>query len=143
MLEQLAEQIGVRDLVTFEGARPHHACIEAVARAGMFVLPCRTAGNGDKDGIPVVLMEAMAASRPVICGDLPTIRELIAHEQTGLLVPPNQVAPLVIAMRRIAMDGKLSNMLAANARESIEREFSDEINLDRLCEALDGARQHA
>lgn len=136
-LELLVDEIGVRALVQFEGARPHAACLEAIAGAGMFVLPCRTAANGDKDGIPVVLMEAMAAARPVICGDLPTIRELVTNERTGLLVHPNEVDALVDAMARIANDGNFAGSLGANARTLIQTEFSDEINLARLCAAID------
>ena len=136
-LEQLVDDIGIRARVQFEGARPHAACLEAIAGAGMFVLPCRTASNGDKDGIPVVLMEAMAAARPVICGELPTIRELVANEETGLLVQPNEVDPLVAAMRRIADDSDLADKLGSNARKFIECEFSDSLNLERLCKAFD------
>ena len=142
-LEQLAKQTGIQHLVTFEGARPHDACLQAIATAGMFVLPCRTATDGNKDGIPVVLIEAMAASRPVICGDLPTIRELVSDGQTGLLVPPEEVAPLVFAMRRIASDSEFGDTLAANARAHVELEFSDQLNLDRLCQAFDRTGQRA
>ena len=139
-LEQLVDQLGMRALVQFDGARPHVACLEAIAGAGMFVLPCRTAADGDKDGIPVVLMEAMAAARPVICGDLPTIRELVTNEETGLLVPPNEVDPIVDAMRRIANDGHFADRLGADARNLIQHEFSDQLNLDRLCRAIDQAK---
>lgn len=138
-LERLARDIGIDQSVTFEGAKPHKDCLEAIGGAGMFVLPCRTAANGDKDGIPVVLMEAMAASRAVIGGDLPTIRELITDGQTGLLVRPNEEEGLVAAMRQIASDDGLAGSLGTNARRHIEREFSDRVNLDRLCAAFDHA----
>ncbi|MDB5581798.1 MAG: glycosyl transferase group 1 [Bradyrhizobium sp.] len=138
-LEQLVRSEGLGDRVIFEGARPHAFCLAAIARSGMFVLPCRTAGNGDKDGIPVVLMEAMAAARAVIGGDLPTIRELIEDGETGLLVEPDQEKELILAMRRVAASGDFAKSLGAKARAFVEREFSDEVNLDRLCEALDRA----
>ncbi|CAN5290803.1 glycosyltransferase [soil metagenome] len=138
-LETLADGLGVSDRVTFEGARPHGECLAAIATSGMFVLPCRTAANGDKDGIPVVLMEAMAAARPVIGGDLPTIRELISDGETGLLVQPNDPEAIVAAMERIAADGEFAAQLGAQARIWIAREFSDDVNLDRLCTALNGA----
>jgi glycosyltransferase involved in cell wall biosynthesis len=138
-LEQLVRSAGLEGWVVFEGARPHAFCLEAIARCGMFVLPCRTAGNGDKDGIPVVLMEAMAAARAVIGGDLPTIRELIDDGETGLLVQPDQEKDLILAMRRVAANGDFAKSLGTKARAFVEREFSDEINLDRLCEALDRA----
>ncbi|MDB5577987.1 MAG: glycosyl transferase group 1 [Bradyrhizobium sp.] len=138
-LEQLVATFGVSGLVTFEGAQPHARCLAVIARSGMFVLPCRTARNGDKDGIPVVLMEAMAAARPVVGGDLPTIRELIDDGETGLLVEPDHEGALMTAMRRIASNGDFAKELGINARAFVQREFSDEVNLDRLCAALERA----
>jgi len=138
-LEALAQQLGIADRVTFAGAMPHSACLAAVGAAGIFVLPCRTAANGDQDGIPVALMEAMAASRPVICGDLPTIRELVQDRQSGLLVSQGDSDALAAAIRSVAGDDRLAAELGANARASVAYEFSDGINLDRLCAALDRA----
>ena len=140
-LERLAQELGVERLVKFEGSRPHNSCLAAIATAGMFILPCRTAINGDQDGIPVVLMEAMAAICPVICGDLPTIRELVRHGETGLLVPPNDCTALVSAMQRLAKDDQYATTLGTQARHHIEAEFSDDINLARLCSAFDRAQQ--
>jgi glycosyltransferase involved in cell wall biosynthesis len=136
-LECQVGELGLSDTVSFEGARPHRWCLGAIAASGMFVLPCRTAENGDQDGIPVVLMEAMAAARPVIAGDLPTLRELVRHGETGLTVDPSRNDQLVAAMRRIATDTEYAQKLGANARAFVEREFSDEVNLDRLCDAFD------
>lgn len=136
-LEVLANTLGIEHRVAFEGARPHSACLSAIAVAGMFVLPCRTSSNGDQDGIPVALMEAMAASRPVICGDLPTIRELVQDGQSGLLVPQGDSAGLAAAIARVAGDDQLADRLGACAKKRVEAEFSDAVNLDRLCAAFD------
>ena len=131
-LEALAAQLGVANRITFEGARPHAACLAAIAEAGLFVLQCRTAANGDMDGIPVVLMEAMAAGRAVVAGDLPAIRELIDHDHSGLLVTPNDPAALAQAFQRLIADPALRRKFAERARSRIEMEFSDSVNLDRL-----------
>lgn len=131
-LTALAAQLGVAHRITFEGARPHIACLAAIAEAGLFVLPCRTAANGDMDGIPVVLMEAMAAGRAVVAGDLPAIRELIDHDHSGLLVTPNDPAALAQAIQRLIADSALRRKFAERARSRIEMEFSDSVNLDRL-----------
>lgn len=136
-LEMQAEKLGIMDRVRFEGARPHRDCLAAIAGAGMFVLPCRTAANGDQDGIPVVLMEAMAASTPVICGSLPTIGELVSDGENGLLVPPGDFGQLARAMERVAGDSAFARRLGIRARERVEVEFSDAINLDRLCAAFE------
>lgn len=139
-LEARARRLGVAERVVFEGPQPHGRCLEAIADSGLFVLPCRTAANGDKDGIPVVLMEAMAAARAVIAGDLPAIRELIEDEISGLLVVPDDAAALASAIGRLAGDDHLRRTLGAKARSHIETEFSDAVNLDRLCAAFDRAR---
>lgn len=138
-LEQLAAQSGVAERVLFEGARPHASCLAAMATAGMVVLPCRTADNRDRDGIPVVLMEAMAAGRAVIAGDLPTIRELVYDGENGLLTPPDDAATLAAVIRRLAGDAPLRRMLGTAARETVAREFADDINLDRLEAAFDAS----
>ena len=137
-LEAQVAALGLADSVVLEGARPHGACLAAIAGAGMFVLPCRTATNNDRDGIPVVLMEAMAAARPVIAGALPTIGELVADGESGLVVPPDDVAALAAAIRRLAGDAALRARLAQGARTRVAAEFSDAVNLDRLEAAFDG-----
>jgi glycosyltransferase involved in cell wall biosynthesis len=142
-LEALAARLGVADRIAFEGARPHPSCLAATAEAGLFVLPCRTAANGDMDGIPVVLMEAMAAGRAVIAGDLPAIRELIDHDRSGLLVAPNDPAALAQAIQRLVADAALRRTFAERARSRIEAEFSDSVNLDRLVAAFEHARATA
>ena len=142
-LERLALETGSGERISFEGARPHPYCLDAISHAGMFALPCRTALDGDRDGIPVVLMEAMAAARPVISGDLPSIRDLVSDGTTGILVRPDRVDDLISAIERIAGDEGLAMALGAKAREHVASEFSDEVNLARLENAFDNARMLA
>lgn len=142
-LQALADRLGLADRITFDGAHSHHYCLGATSTAGLFVLPCRTAANGDMDGIPVVLMEAMAAGRAVIAGDLATIRELIEDDASGLLVAPNDHDALVKAIERLIGDAGLRRTFATRARARIEDEFSDRVNLDRLIAAFDRAEAAA
>lgn len=79
-----------------------HAVPAVLARAGVFVLPCRIAANGDRDGLPVALMEAMAAGLPVIATAVAGIPELV-DDTVGWLVPPDDPERLGAAMRE-AMD---------------------------------------
>jgi glycosyltransferase involved in cell wall biosynthesis len=150
-LEAIAAELQVADRVHFGGARPHADCLAAIATAGIFALPCRTAANGDQDGIPVVLMEAMAASRAVIAGDLPAIRELIgagehgseSGGETGLLVPPDNESALAAALARLVGDPGLRAQMGAAARVKIAEEFSDQVNWQRLAAAVDMAQGEA
>lgn len=136
-LEALAAELGVP--VRFEGAQPHAVCLAAIRASGLFVLPCRTAGNGDRDGIPVVLMEAMAAGRAVIAGDLDAIRELIADGVSGVLVRPDDPHAIASAMFTLIADPLRRERLGDAARARVAEEFSDETNLSRLGHALDQA----
>lgn len=138
-LRSLAAELGIADRVDFDGAQPHAACLAAIATAGMFVLPCRTAANGDRDGIPVVLMEAMAAGRAVIAGDLPAIRELVPGPDAGILVAPDDPAAIAGAITALAADPARRAAMGQAARAHVAAEFSDAVNLDRLSAALDAA----
>jgi colanic acid/amylovoran biosynthesis glycosyltransferase len=142
-LEALADELGITDRVEFLGPRPHHECLQLIRGAALFVLPCRTATSGDRDGIPVVLMEAMAAGRPVIAGELPTIMELVEEGRTGLLVPPDDAGALAAAIERLLADPELRQRLGSEARARVTAEFSDSVNLDRLEQAIAKAAEAA
>jgi glycosyltransferase involved in cell wall biosynthesis len=103
-----------------------------LADADVLALPCRDDAKGDRDGIPVVLMEAMACGLPVVSGDLPAIRELIDDGVSGLLVPGSQADALADALAKLAADPDLRRKLGAAGRRKIEAEFSLTTNIDRL-----------
>ncbi len=135
-LEALGAAEGVADRVVFEGARGNPEVAAAMGEADVFVLPCRVAADGDKDGIPVVLMEAMARGLPVISGDLETIRELVVPGETGWMVPAGDVDALVAAIREVCGDREEREVRVQAARDRVEREFFLDPNIDRLCNAL-------
>jgi glycosyltransferase involved in cell wall biosynthesis len=76
------------------------------------------------EGVPRVLMEACAAGVPIVASDIPGVRELIEHEQSGLLVPPRQRLPLARALERICADAALRRRLADGAQRVIARDFT-------------------
>lgn len=80
------------------GLRPTPEIVALYQSASMFVLPCRVAPDGDRDGVPVAMMEAMAAGLPVITTSLPGLEELV-DEGTGWIVPPDDEQALVEALR--------------------------------------------
>lgn len=117
--------------VTFLGSVSNDRVHQLLRETDVFALPCRVDRNGDKDGIPVVLMEAMAAAVPVVAGDLEAIRELVKHDQTGLLVDGTQPAEVAAAMGRLA-DPSLRESLGQRGRDRVTQEFSIGVNVDRL-----------
>ncbi len=137
-LVQMAADLRLADRVTWLGAVDNDRVPALLSAADVVVLPCRTDARGDRDGIPVALIEAMAAGVPVIAGDLPAIRELVEHNTTGLLVDgadPASVAQALQLMRSVDLRKRLAS---AGARHAAA-EFSQEINIDRLEAALDAA----
>lgn len=131
-LRALADELNITDRVTFAGAQPNHVVREMMGTASVFVLPCRQAADGDRDGIPVVLMEAMARRVCVVSGDLETIRELVADNQTGVMVAPGSVDELARALLSLARDPAERERLAEAGRARVAQEFSLSVNLDRL-----------
>ena len=138
-LVALAQAEGVADRVDFLGALPHAQALALIWSGAIFALPCRTSSTGDRDGIPVVLMEAMAAGKPVIAGRLETIAELVEDGVGGLLVPPDDVPALTEALRRLVDEPGAGRAMGLAGRQRVADEFSDEINWDRLEAAIDAA----
>jgi colanic acid/amylovoran biosynthesis glycosyltransferase len=139
-LAALAQAEGVADRIDFLGAKPHGEALAAIRSGAIFALPCRTSSTGDRDGIPVVLMEAMAAGKPVIAGRLETIAELVEDGESGLLVPPDDVDALTRALQALVDDPARGKKMGLAGRKRVDEEFSDAINWDRLEAAIDAAK---
>lgn len=122
--------------VFFTGAVANRDVSALMAQNDVFALPCRVSEDGDRDGIPVALMEAMAAGVCVVAGDLPTIRELIDSGKNGVLIPPNDIDALADCLENLVKDPKFRGALCAEGRQKIEEEFSSSKNLDRILAAF-------
>ncbi|MFA9432462.1 glycosyltransferase [Egicoccus sp. AB-alg2] len=125
---------GLQDVVTLTGALPPSEVVERYARSSAFVLPCVTAADGDRDGIPNALLEAMAMELPVVSTHHSGIPEAVEHERTGLLVPPGDTAALTDAVARLLDDPDLRRRLGGRARASVLQAFDIEANGRRLLE---------
>jgi colanic acid/amylovoran biosynthesis glycosyltransferase len=129
---------GLSGRVELLGARPHEEIPELLAAATAMVLPSVRARDGQMEGIPVALMEAMAAGVPVIATRLSGIPELVADGETGLLVPERDPAALAGAMERLAGDPVLGAQLAAAARDAVAARFDRTRNVAALQALLEG-----
>jgi len=115
-LEAQAREQGVAERCVFLGERDDVA--QLLAAADLVVLPSLF------EGLPVSILEAMAAERPVIATAIGGTDEAITTDVTGLLVPPRDPAALAAAIRRLQGDPALAQRLAAAARARVERSFS-------------------
>lgn len=105
--EGLVEWLGKREDV-----------LEQMSRANVVALP------SFREGLPRVLLEAGLAERAVVASDVPGCREVIVHEQSGLLTPPGDAVALAAALRRLLADFPLRRRLAGNLHQRVCREFS-------------------
>ena len=136
-LQALVAERGVADRVMLRGAAGRTEVDAALARAAAFALPCRVAADGDEDGLPLAILEAMAASLPVVTTPIAGIPEVVTDGVSGLLVPPDDVDALSAALGRVLSDAGLRGLLGAGAREALG-EFDLADNVDRLVAAFSG-----
>lgn len=122
--EALIRRLDLEDSVSLLGALVNQDALEIVRDADAFLLPSATAADGNMEGIPVSLMEAMALQKPVISTLHSGIPELIDNEVSGLLVPERDVEALANAMIRIANDDGLARDLAKAGREKVRASFN-------------------
>lgn len=133
-LRALASERGLDGCVRFTGALPQDRLMAEYAAANAFCLPCRVLDDGDRDGIPNVLMEAMAAGLPVVTTGVSGIPELVVEGVTGLLVPPDDAAALAAALRRVRDEPGLSVRLAEAGRSRVLRDFEGSRQAARLAD---------
>ena len=123
-LKDRAMQLGLADRVTFYGSRLHRFVLEMMSRADCLVAPSVTAADGDSEGIPVTLMEAMACGLPVVSTRHSGIPELVIDGDSGLLTEEGDGDGLFRSIRQLIADADLRDRLAANGRMRIERHFN-------------------
>lgn len=131
-LEAQVRDLKLEDRVQFLGALPHIEVMKWMKQLNAFVLAGKKDRNGDMDGIPVVLMEAMMLGIPVISTKLSGIPELVIHEETGLIGAPGSAVDLAKNLIRYIGSPVLLDRLVPGARHRIESEFDRSLNADRL-----------
>ena len=138
-LQRLAHELAVADRVVFLGPLTEDEVWAEYRRASVFALPCEVLPNGDRDGLPNVIVEAMARGLPVVSTTLAGVREAVAHGESGLLVAPGDAAGLAVALERLLTDPELRAELGAGARRCVADRFERATNLPAVHAALVGA----
>jgi glycosyltransferase involved in cell wall biosynthesis len=142
-LRQQIDELQLGPVVNLIGPRPLSYVGEAMRTAAAFAVPCVTASTGDRDGLPTVLLEAMAWGTPVVATLVTGIPEVVENEQTGLLIEERQPHKLAAALQRLLDDADLRVKLALAAREAVERDFDIHRNAAKLRDVFFEERRDA
>ena len=116
------------ETVTLHHAVTQEELTNSYQQSAIFALPCQIIENGDRDGIPNVLVEAMAMEMPVVATDISGIPELVEHRLNGLLVPQKDAAALAEAIAELLNQAGLRERLGLAAREKVRRLFDSTEN---------------
>jgi glycosyltransferase involved in cell wall biosynthesis len=133
-LKQQAQRLGFADRIRWLGGQPQDVVLQHYRAADLFVLASRIAADGDRDGLPNVLLEAQSQRLAVIATRVSAIPELVQHDITGLLVDPSDAAALRAAMQQLIADPSRRAELAAAAFERVHRCFDLQVCVDALAE---------
>ncbi|MGN6551297.1 MAG: glycosyltransferase family 4 protein [Pararhizobium sp.] len=126
------DRLGLAERVDLRGSQPQDVVLDAYRTCDLFVLPSRIAADGDRDGLPNVLVEA--ASQGVACVSTPIsgIVELIRDGENGMLVPPDDPQALAGVLTRLIRSPAERDRLGQNAAERVRGEFGHERTIGHL-----------
>ena len=130
---QIKEQ-DVGDRVKLVGALPQEQVLDAYHEAEMFVLPCVIAQDGNRDGLPTVLLEAMATGLPVVTTTVTGNVEIVEDGKNGLLAPPNNAEALADAIHYLLEDNERRERIGKAARATVCEKFDVTKNVNTLAQ---------
>jgi glycosyltransferase involved in cell wall biosynthesis len=133
-LTALTEQLDLKERVEFMGWQPPDVTLALISHAAVLAVPSAIADDGDRDGIPNVILEAFASGTPVIASRLEGISEAIEHRRTGLGVKPGDIAELAAAIKELLNDKHLQRQLSQKACETAVQRFDSAKNARQLAE---------
>jgi len=138
-LEKLSAELGLRECVEFRGQMSQTELLAYYRQAGLFTLACEVQNDGDRDGIPNVLVEAMAMGLPVVSTSISGIPELIESGVNGLLVPEKDPEALAEGIETLLRQPEMARRLGLAGRAKVERDFDAKRNVQKIGELLRGA----
>jgi glycosyltransferase involved in cell wall biosynthesis len=131
-LEQLSRSLKLENVVTFSGAQPFERIGRTFDESDVLVVPSILGPGGRAEGIPTVIMEALAHEVPVVASNLTGVPEIIRDRETGYLVDPGDSAQLASTLRLIAEDGATASACAVRGRQLVCAEFDLSTNVAAL-----------
>ena len=135
-LQDQIQRLGLENFVRLLGALPHEEVIAQYQEATVFTLPAILGKDGDRDGIPNVILEALSMGLPVVSTSHSGIPEVIEEGVNGLLVPPEDASALSVALERLICDPEMGSVFGKAGRQIVADRFNPEKNARRLLEAF-------
>lgn len=132
LAEKSAQDMQIADRIQFLGSQARDRVFALLADGDLFVLPSRVAPDGDRDGLPNVLMEAASQRLCIVSTTVSAIPEFIDHDRNGWLVPPDDPAALANAIRTLAGDPARRRRLGDAAFRTLHERFSMDGGIDAL-----------
>jgi glycosyltransferase involved in cell wall biosynthesis len=134
-----ARRLRLEDRIEWRGPGAHAEVLKLLREGDVFVLPAKIAKDGDRDGLPNVLLEAASQELPIIATHAGAMQDFIVQKETGYLAPPGRPAVLAEAMTRLIRDPEERQRLGVAARERVQKEFTMKEGVERIAARLAAA----
>lgn len=131
-LKALARKLGLEGRVSWKGALAQKEVLEHYRSADIFALACRITADGDRDGLPNVLVEAASQRLACVSTDISGVPELLSSDETGLLIPSENPAALAQALERLIRDPVLRARLGDAAERRVRGNFDHMASIGQL-----------
>jgi glycosyltransferase involved in cell wall biosynthesis len=135
-LRARADELGLSDRIEWRGAQPQETVLAELRKADIFILPSKQTPDGDRDGLPNVLMEAQSQRVAIISTNMSGIPELIINGETGILVTPGDAGALSTALATLLENPAMRLKLAQAGFERVRASFSMDTGIDTLFRRL-------
>jgi glycosyltransferase involved in cell wall biosynthesis len=139
-LTSLIKKLGLQENVSLHGKKSQKELLDFYRNADLFALACEVQADGDRDGIPNVLVEAMAMKIPVVSTRISGIPELVSDRESGLLVEQRNPDSLAQAMTRLLQDKARAEKFAAEGLCKVQRDFDNKRNVKLIADFLNDAQ---
>jgi len=131
-LKALAIQLGLSDRVSWAGALAQADVLDCYRQSDIFALACRIAADGDRDGLPNVLVEAASQKLACVSTNVSGVPELLIDGENGLVVPPDDPQALAAALQRLIRDPALRKRLGEAAERRVREQFDHRSSIGQL-----------
>ena len=131
-LAKCAKDLGIADRITWNGALAQEEVLGFYRSSDIFALACRIAPDGDRDGLPNVLVEASSQGLVCVSTGISGVPELLEDNQNGIVIPPENPAALALALEKVIRNPKLRHKLGAAAERRVRDEFDFQTSVDQL-----------